>query len=75
MIKKILVTVAMTGAMSVGAVLPATTANAAANNSRFANCQRAAAERYANRLASGADHSRARRQFNNDIARCKRRFG
>jgi hypothetical protein len=74
-IKKLLVTAGLTVAMAGGLTVPATQAGAAANSSGLANCERAAAVRYANRLANGGDRSTAKRKFDNDIARCKRRFG
>jgi hypothetical protein len=61
-------------ACSAGIVLPASPATAAPNGSQLAQCERSAAERLARRIQNG-DRTKARRQFQNDIARCKRRFG
>ena len=74
MLKKLFVTATVTASMGLGVLLPAQAASATPNG-QLGNCERAAAVRYANRLQSGADRSRAKRQFDNDIARCKRRFG
>jgi hypothetical protein len=74
-IKRMLVTVSLAAGMTAGLALPATPVSAAADGSRLAQCERSAAERLARRVAGGTDRVRARRQFNNDIARCKRNFG
>jgi len=74
-IKKIFVSAAMVGCLAAGVVVPAGPATAEPNSSRLGQCERTAAERYARKLQSDSDKTRARRQFNNDIARCKRRFG
>lgn len=77
MLNRILVIASLVGSLTLGVVLPATPASAApsGNGSSLAQCERNAAERLARRLQSGGDRTRAQRKFNNDIARCKRRFG
>jgi len=72
--KRILVAFSLAASLGVGVMLPASTASATPNGSRLGQCEKAAAERYARRLQSG-DRARAKRQFDNDLARCKRRFG
>jgi len=72
--KKLFVTATVAASLGFGVVLPAAPASATPNN-QLGNCERSAAVRYARRLQSGGDRSRAKRQFDNDIARCKRRFG
>jgi hypothetical protein len=73
-LKKLLLAATVVASMGFGMLVPAQQASATPNG-RLGNCERAAAIRYANRLQSGADRARAKRQFDNDIARCKRRFG
>jgi hypothetical protein len=74
-IRRTLFVVAFVVSCTAGLVVPTTTATAAANGSGLSQCEKNAAERYARRLESGGDKARAKRQFNNDIARCKRKFG
>ena len=74
MLKKLFVTATMTAALGLGVVAPAVPASATPNG-QLGNCERSAAVRYARRIQQGTDRSRAKRQFDNDIARCKRRFG
>jgi hypothetical protein len=75
-IKKMLVIVSLVGSLGLTSALSSSPAGAATpNGGRLAQCERAAAERLARRVQGGGDASRARRQFSNDLARCKRRFG
>jgi hypothetical protein len=71
-IKRVLVGATVTLSLTLGAALPV--AASSSNSSRLAQCERAAAERFARRAQTG-DRVKARRQFDNDIVRCKRRFG
>ena len=75
MIKRMVVMVSLAGSLTLGVALPMTPASATPNGSGLAQCERNAAERLARKLQGGGANPRARRQFNNDIARCKRRFG
>jgi hypothetical protein len=73
-IKRTLLTVSTVVTLALGVALPAAPASAVPNSSRLAQCEKSAAERYARRAQSG-DRTKAKRQFQNDLARCKRQFG
>ncbi|MBV8959908.1 MAG: hypothetical protein JO054_16455 [Actinobacteria bacterium] len=75
MIKKMLVVVSLVGSLGLVPTFAAPAGAATGNGSRLSQCERSAAERLARRLQGSGDRTRARQQFNNDIARCKRRFG
>ena len=75
MIKRSLFAVTLIVSCTTGLAMSTATANATPNGSSLGRCEQSAAERYARRLESGGDKAKAKRQFNNDIARCKRRFG
>ena len=74
MIKRLLTAGTLTATLVLGVGLPATTASATGNPTKLAQCERTAAQKY-QRHVNQNNQAQAKRQFNKDIAKCKRRFG